>query len=86
MELGLHTLSQGGDVKSYLDPFTVHTLHEVDKAHWERTLKATFRKVQISNKLIFSDHDKNNIKYAGWILIFMTYIFQEIGELSNVRQ
>lgn len=69
---------------SYLDHFTIHMLNEVSKVHWERTLKATFRKVQISDNLIFSHHDKNSIKYGRWILIFMIYIFQKIGEISNV--
>jgi hypothetical protein len=57
------------------NPFTIHTLVKVNKAFCERTSKATFGKAQISNKLIFYHHDRNNIEYARSILIFMTLHF-----------
>lgn len=54
-----------------LDLFAILTFVGVNKAYCKRTSKATFRKAQISNKLIFSHHDKNSIKYARLILICM---------------
>lgn len=51
--------------------FAILTFVGVNKACCKRTSKATFRKAQISNKLIFSHHDKNSIKYAILILICM---------------
>lgn len=54
-----------------LDLFAILTFVGVNKACCKRTSKATFRKAQISNKLIFSHHDKNSIKYARLILICM---------------
>lgn len=54
-----------------LDLYAILTFVGVNKACCKRTSKATFRKAQISNKLIFSHHDKNSIKYARLILICM---------------